>query len=347
MEREDNPLITDISYLNTRKSLRNSKGTFTKLLFSDEDDFEQFIPVPPHNGTGGFRIIRMLDELGIIITNHHTGESPVVARADSLAKNFKFTFNLSPKLAVLEVEGNNTEHTAAPTSSYILSPKIVFDISILPYNHQKWLSVVIGPELLKQVIAGLNDRLPETFKSVVEKPDKDYYLHVSRYTPNIELVLEQVLNCPYSGSLKRLYLEGKAIELIALRLGLLLNGTGKGYHSVVLSHTDVEKLHYIESVLNNRIAYPPTIVELSNLVGLNMNKLKKGFKSIFGVPIGNYIRDLRMEKARYLLKKGGLDVSEAAAAVGYRSLSHFSLAFKERYGFYPHTITKMRNHFGR
>ena len=347
MEKEGNPLITDISYRSTRKPLGDSIGGYTKLLFSAEDDFEQFIPVPPHNGTGGFRIIRLLDDLGIIITNHHTGRSPVVARADSLAKNFKFTFNLSPRPAAVEMETDRTEHTAAPSSSYILSPRIVFNISILPYNYQKWLSVVIGPELLKQVIAGLKDRLPEAFKSVVEKPDKDYYLHVSRYTPGIELVLEQVLNCPYSGSLKRLYLEGKAIELIALRLGLLLNETGADYHSVVLSHADVEKLHYIESILNNRIAYPPTITELSNLVGLNMNKLKNGFKSIFGVPIGNYIRDLRMEKARYLLKKGGLDVSEAASAVGYRSLSHFSLAFKERYGFYPHTITKMRNHCGR
>ena len=56
-------------------------------------------------------------------------------------------------------------------------------ISIQPYNHQKWLSVAIGPELLKQVITDLKNWLPEAFKSVVGNPDKDYYLHVSKIYP--------------------------------------------------------------------------------------------------------------------------------------------------------------------
>lgn len=343
---ESNPLITDINYHSTKEKLKNSKEGCSRLLFSN-DDFEQFIPIPHRNGTGGFRIIRLLDNLGIVITNHRTGDSPVVARADALTKNFKFTFNLSPKPVTVEVERNNIEYIVGPLNSYILSPNITLDISIPPHNHQKWLSVVIGPELLKQIISSMRDELPKGFSSVVEEPDKDYYFHERRYTPGIELVLEQVFNCPYSGSLKRVYLEGKAIELIALRLGLLLNEEGQVYHSVVLSHTDIEKLHYIESILKNRIADPPTIIELSNLVGLNINKLKNGFKSIFEVPVGNYIRGLRMERARYLLKEGGLDVSEAAFAVGYKSLSHFSLAFKERYGFAPHTWVKIRNHSSR
>jgi len=181
----------------------------------------------------------------------------------------------------------------------------------------------------------------------MEEPGKDFFIHETRYTPRINLELEQVLNCPYSGNLKRIYLEGKAIELIALRLGLLLKETGKGYHSVALSNTDVEKLHHIASIIKDRIADPPTIIELSSLIGLNITKLKCGFKSIFDVSVGSYIRDLRMEQARSLLKNRNFNVSEAASAVGYRSLSHFSLAFKARYGYSPRTCTKIRNHSGR
>jgi len=344
---DSNPLITDIIYRGTKNSLNNTQENYAKLLFSNQDDFEQFIPVPPQDGTGGLRIIRLLNDLGIIITNHHTGNSPVVARTDALSRNFKFTFNLSPKPITIETRISSIINIAAPVNTYIVSPNIVFDISIPAYNHQKWLSIVIGPALLGQLIDSLKERLPKAFSSIVEKPDKDYYFHESKYTPEIQLVLEQILNCTYSGSLKRIYLEGKAIELIALRLGLLLNETGKNYHSVPLSRTDIEKLHYIESVLKVRITNPPTLAELSNLVGINITKLKNGFKALFGVSVGNYILNIRMEQARYLLKKDGLNVSEASMAVGYRSLSHFSVMFKTKYGFYPSTYVKMRNHSSR
>ncbi|NOY08227.1 MAG: helix-turn-helix transcriptional regulator [Spirochaetes bacterium] len=338
------PLITDIIYHDNKKKLEGSRKEYRKLLFFNDDDFEQFVPVPPQNGVGGFRIIRLRDNLGIIITNHWSGDSPVTARTDALTRSFKFTFNFSPKPVIIGIERNNIEYIAAPSNAYILSPNIVLDISIPRYNHQMWLSVVIGPALLKQTIESLKERLPKAFNRVVDEPDNGYYFHESRYTPRVQLVLEQILNCAFSGSLKRIYLEGKAIELIALRFGLLLNETGEGYHSVPLTATDIEKLHYIESILKTRISTPPSLIELSNLVGINITKLKNGFKTLFGVSVGKYILNIRMEQARYLLKHGGLNVSEASSAVGYKSLSHFTVMFKTKYGFYPSTCVKMRNH---
>lgn len=343
---KNDPLITDINYYSTKENIKKSQEAYAMQLFSNHD-FEQFIPVPPENGTGGFRIISILDELGIIITDHLAGDSPVLARADAISKNFKFTFNLSSKPVSYKVERGRVEYIASPLNTYILSPNAVLNFTIPPYNHQKWISVVIGPKLLRDIIESLRDRLPKAFSSFMEEPGKDFFIHETRYTPRIKLVLEQVLNCFYSGNLKRIYLEGKAIELIALRLGFLLNETGKGYHSVVLSNTDVEKLHYIETIIKSRIADPPTIIELSGLVGLSITKLKCGFKSLFGVSVGSYIRDLRMEQARDLLENGNLNVSEAAYAVGYKSLSHFSLAFKARYGYSPRNCVKITNHFGR
>lgn len=92
MERD--PLITDIIYHSNKETLKGSREEYRKLLLFNDDDFEQFVPVPPQNGIGGFRIIRLLDNMGIIITNHWSGDSPVTARADALARSFKLTFNL-------------------------------------------------------------------------------------------------------------------------------------------------------------------------------------------------------------------------------------------------------------
>jgi AraC-like DNA-binding protein len=48
-----------------------------------------------------------------------------------------------------------------------------------------------------------------------------------------------------------------------------------------------------------------------------------------------YLRNLRLERAAELLRSGRSNVTEAALAVGYSSLSHFSKAFAEMSGVCP------------
>jgi AraC-like DNA-binding protein len=60
-----------------------------------------------------------------------------------------------------------------------------------------------------------------------------------------------------------------------------------------------------------------------------------------GIP--KYIRLKRIEKAGELLRSGKMNVTEAAMAVGYSSLSAFNKAFVEQMGccpgLYPHVKT--------
>jgi AraC-like DNA-binding protein len=51
--------------------------------------------------------------------------------------------------------------------------------------------------------------------------------------------------------------------------------------------------------------------------------------------ISRYLGNLRLERAAELLRSGRLNVTEAATAVGYSSLSHFSKAFAEMFGVSP------------
>jgi len=47
------------------------------------------------------------------------------------------------------------------------------------------------------------------------------------------------------------------------------------------------------------------------------------------------LRQLRLERAAELLRTGQCNVTEAAFEVGYNSLSHFTLAFRETFGCCP------------
>lgn len=88
-------------------------------------------------------------------------------------------------------------------------------------------------------------------------------------------------------------------------------------------------------ILEEHLAEDHSIAGLSRAVHLNEFKLKRGFKHRFGTTIFGYLRQVRMEKAREMLKKRDASVIETANAVGYSNPSHFARAFKQAFGINP------------
>ena len=70
-------------------------------------------------------------------------------------------------------------------------------------------------------------------------------------------------------------------------------------------------------------------------LGVGTTALKTSFKTVYGVPIYQYQKDLRLQKAQRLLRETTLPVSDVAAEVGYANPAKFSSAFKKRFGVSP------------
>jgi len=66
------------------------------------------------------------------------------------------------------------------------------------------------------------------------------------------------------------------------------------------------------------------------------------FKQMYGITPRHYLRDVRMAKAKELLKSG-LSVTEVCFDVGYESLPTFSSTFKQATGCSPKKYQKMNN----
>jgi AraC-like DNA-binding protein len=104
-----------------------------------------------------------------------------------------------------------------------------------------------------------------------------------------------------------------------------------------LAHERVER---VKDLLAIHLEEPPSLEALGREVGVSQFYLSRTFSSEVGMTIPQYLRRLRMEKAAELLRAGGHNVTEAAFAVGYASLGHFSKSFCEVIGccptLYPH-----------
>ncbi len=96
-----------------------------------------------------------------------------------------------------------------------------------------------------------------------------------------------------------------------------------------------DKVVAAQVVIQEHLDSPFTIKELSRKVAMNECYLKKGFKALTGKTIHEYTQELRIAKAKELLKQDGYSVSDVANSLGFSSISHFSTAFKKATGMKP------------
>ena len=159
--------------------------------------------------------------------------------------------------------------------------------------------------------------------------------HVFSTTPEIRLVLQQLLDCPPERKLRKLYLEGKVLELLSLFCD---EAIGKQKNTKDISREDYRCLMKAREIIDNHFLHPLTIAQIAEQCFLSETKLKQGFKICFNCTVYEYIVEKRMEMAYRLLQSGKYKVKDVVWMVGYTNASHFIDAFKKRYGVTPGEI---------
>lgn len=153
----------------------------------------------------------------------------------------------------------------------------------------------------------------------------------------MQQVIQDIIHCPYSEDLQQLFLLSKSIELLVLQAKLYEEEQAVNF---IKSEKDRKKFIEAKEVLASRLDDPPTIIELSKLMGINEYKLKRGFKELFGTTIFGYIHAQRMDLAKKLLLGSSKSAKEIAYETGYSSPQHFSHAFKKTFGVTPNSVRK-------
>lgn len=88
-------------------------------------------------------------------------------------------------------------------------------------------------------------------------------------------------------------------------------------------------------LLRGQLQQAPSVSDLATAVGLSTRTLNRRFKAALGVGPVAYLKQLRLEEARTLLRQTNLSISEVGWQVGFKDGSFFGRQFQQHTGMSP------------
>ena len=167
----------------------------------------------------------------------------------------------------------------------------------------------------------------------IENKDKKYYGE-ENISPSMAIVLNQMFHYNLHPSIKNLYYKGKGYELLSLFFNRNEDPDAEQC-PFLLDEENVLKIKKAKEIIIANMVEPPGLQELADQIGLNLKKLKMGFKQIYGDTVYGFLFDYKMDYARQLLDSGSYNVNEVGLKIGYSTGSHFIAAFKKKFATTP------------
>ncbi|MGH3555938.1 MAG: AraC family transcriptional regulator [Mycobacterium sp.] len=240
------------------------------------------------------------------------------------------------------VYANGTQYRYDPFNYFVCNRGMQFQAEILEASIEKpFLSFVlqIDPTVVRQVAADMRDCDTTVFrKAVAAPPPPDAY--VSPLDQNLMGAILRFLRSVDTGADRRvlapMYLQEIVYRVLqAEQCQRLIDSASSEIDSNPVSAA-VEYVHA-------RMDEPVTVNDLAAHVCMSPSAFAHLFRESIGVSPYQFVKSVRLDRARVLLVEDGLSVNEAARKVGYSSLSHFINEFKRRYGVTPRGYVDMQS----
>lgn len=307
------------------------------------DAADWMVEYPSQLAAGYKRDITLRNGIDLTLHNYHFHQDLTVINGQSSDQSdeagyLEFVFNLSSTNRYWEgdyvmggqhyllLHGEQTRFYCEELSG---QPKLAVDIHL-------------ELDVCRVLLGDCLERLPCALRCMIERDAclGDDYPSISSFRPitsMMRLTLEQILNCPYQGTMKQLYLESKSVELLVLSLDQVIKeviAEPCTADSMRLKPDDVERIHQAKQILIKRMDNPPSLLTLAHQVGLNDRKLKQGFRQVLNTTVFGYLHQCRMAQAQQLLRQQ-YSIAAVAAAVGYASPTAFNAAFRRAFATSP------------
>ncbi len=242
----------------------------------------------------------------------------------------QFHFGLKGSAKFIFNQGNYALELREEKSLLLYNPQKELPLNLELATNSWVISVIISIKKFHALFSNEADYI--TFLSADNK-DKKYY-NEGDISPSMAIVLSQLFHYSLHPSIKNLYYKGKGYELLSLYFNRTEDPNAEQC-PFLIDEDNVIKIKRAKEIIIANMAEPPGLQELADEIGLNVKKLKMGFKQIYGDTVYGFLFDYKMDFARKLLDSGSYNVNEVGLKIGYSTGSHFIAAFKKKFATTP------------
>jgi AraC-like DNA-binding protein len=274
-------------------------------------------------------IITVEDDFTLLLFQNDSDELVIYERQVNTGL-IQFHFGLKGNAKFIFNNGNYTLDLKEEKSLLFYNPQkeLPLHVEIAP---KTWvITILVSIKKFHGLFSNEAEHIP--FLSN-ENRDKKYYGE-ENISPSMAIVLNQMFHYQLNASIKNLYYKGKGYELLSLFFNR--NEDPNADHCpFLIDEENVLKIKKAKEIVMANMAEPPSLQALADEIGLNIKKLKMGFKQIYGDTVYGFLFEHKMEYARKLLDSGSYNVNEVGLKIGYSTGSHFIAAFKKKFGTTP------------
>ncbi|MEJ6624478.1 MAG: AraC family transcriptional regulator [Flavobacteriaceae bacterium] len=270
-------------------------------------------------------------EEGFLVLRFQNDTAAEVRESYDLSSDFiQFHFCMKGRGNFVFNEGSYVFPVEEENNVLLFNPQQDLPIDLKLAGHSWIISVIISIKKFHSLFSQDADHI--SFLSP-ENNSKKYY-DTAIISPNMAVVLSQILNANVHKSMQSLYLKGKVYELLSLYFNKNEDADSEQCPFLV-DEDNVRKIRKAKEIILEQMVEPPSLQALSEEIDLSLSKLKEGFKQLYGETVYGYLLTHKMEEARRMLESGKFNVNEVGLKVGYSTSSHFIAAFKKKYNTTP------------
>lgn len=105
----------------------------------------------------------------------------------------------------------------------------------------------------------------------------------------------------------------------------------------------VNTVQAIKDYIENNLSRDLSVTTLSTVFNYNQSYLSRLFKQSSGVTLSQYVKTVRMQKAKQLLRTSSMSVQEISVALGFDTVQYFTMVFRKEIGATPSAYRHQRN----
>ncbi|MBT61895.1 MAG: AraC family transcriptional regulator [Puniceicoccaceae bacterium] len=229
--------------------------------------------------------------------------------------------------------GSHTYHYN-PDNYLVLTVPLPAECEAIATPEDPLLAMMIDIDLtvLHEIITEM-ESANRSFDSCPKGPG----LFVSRSTHEIHDASLRLLSALQSPDEARIIGPGVVRELL---YRIMCSENGNALYSLATKNSNLARIDRALKQIHSHYNEPMDVDELASIVNMSPSSFHRTFKQVTGTSPIQYLKRIRLDKARSLFYEHGFRVNEVARKVGYESSTQFSREFKRIFGHSPADVLK-------